>query len=134
MGLLWSRPPPDDYERILSDLTAKVGELETELGEVRQNERRWSVKILSYGSFIYILTALYIFLYPRGAPLVVYRPLLDALALLLGPFAVYYTRRITFWLYNRRLTALEVRLRTLRAKQKLKVTILSTSLNNNYVG
>jgi hypothetical protein len=121
MGILWSKTSSDDYERILSDLTTRIVELESLLADYRHRERRWSVWILSYGTLFYVLHAAYVFLYPRGQPTLAYRPLLDVAGLLIGPLVIYYGRRIVSWLYGRRMAGLEAALRNMRAKQKLKV-------------
>lgn len=128
MGLLWSKAPSEDYERILSDLTTRITEQELFITELRHRERRWSVWVLSYGALLYILHALYVFFYPRGPPALSYRPLLDAIGLLFGPLVVYYGRRLIAWLYGKRLAHLEASLRALRAKQKLKVPCLLVAL------
>jgi hypothetical protein len=121
MGILWSRPHSDDYERILSDLTTRIVELESLVVETRHCSRRWSLFILSYGTLLYVLHATYVFLYPRGPPTVAYRPLLDAIGLIMEPLLLIYARKLVVWLYSRKIQGLEATLRTLRAKQKLKV-------------
>lgn len=121
MGALWSHPRGDDYERILSDLTARIQELEVQISETRLSERRGALWIVLYGALLYVLFVLYVFVYPRGPATISYRPLLDALACLGGPVFIYYTRRLVGWLYARRIAGLEAQLRSYRAKQRLKV-------------
>ncbi|PJF18508.1 hypothetical protein PSACC_01671 [Paramicrosporidium saccamoebae] len=94
MGILWSRSHSDDYERILSDLTTRIAELESLVADTRHRSRRWSLFIISYGTLLYVLHAIYVFLYPRGPPTVAYRPLLDAVGLVMEPVFVIYARRL----------------------------------------
>lgn len=122
MGIIFSRQPPEDYERILSDLLTRISHLETQVHEARHQQRRWSMGILSYGSLFYLLYLLYVFFYPRGPASLAHRPILDGLGLLFGPLLIYYVRRAVVWLYGRRIASLDSSLRQYRARQKVKVT------------
>jgi hypothetical protein len=125
MGVIWSKSSSPDYEQILSDLTSRISNLEARIIELRNCERRWSVWIVSYGLLIYVLYVLYVFIYPRGRAILPYRPLIDAVTLLTGPLAVYYTRKLVVWAYGRRVVRLESSLCSFRAQQKLKVPAVS---------
>lgn len=124
MGLLWSKPSGTDYEKILTDLTARIAEVEGRVKKTRRQHRSVSLWCLSYGSLLYLLYGLWVFLYPRGPASVPYRPLLDALGLIGGPLLIYQTHRLLGWLYARRIAYYDARLREYRGQQKLKVRFI----------
>lgn len=122
MGLLWSKPSGTDYEKILTDLTARIAEVEGRVKNTRRQQRSVSLWCLSYGSLLYVIYGLWIFLYPRGPPSVPYRPLLDALGLVGGPLLIYQVHRLLSWLYARRIAYYDAQLRDYRGQQRLKVS------------
>ena len=111
---------PNDFEKILGEVDAKIRKHELGLTQIRSSERRLTLLFLAYTSLIYGLLILYIFFYPNRSPgngQVIW----DGGLLLGGPFLIYWGKRALSWYYRKRIAWVEADLKALRAKQKLSV-------------
>jgi hypothetical protein len=111
---------PNDFERILGEVDAKIRRNELNLTQVRSSERRFTLLFLAYTCLIYALLILYIFFYPNR-PMGNAQIVWDGAMLLSGPFLIYWGRRMLTWYYRKRIGWVEADLKALRAKQKLSV-------------
>jgi len=110
-----------EFEHALSNLSKEIEETEVLLCDSRLEGRRRLLQLYFYYGIFYFFVLLWIFVLPRGPPSVVYRPLLDAMAVFLLPLFMWLSCRFSSFWYGRKANLLEEKLRSCRSRQKQKV-------------
>lgn len=139
MGLIFSkfrtiadsrsrRKGSPDYERVLAELDSQIQHSEIALSETRTSERKASVYYFFYSLLFTLCLFVYLFFtasrrHPGGRS-----PFVDLVLVIGIPVVLYNVRRaMLFFLFRRRIAALETGLQNLRARQKLKLEELKDS-------
>ncbi|KAJ1923118.1 hypothetical protein IWQ60_006089 [Tieghemiomyces parasiticus] len=123
MGAILSfrRSGDTDYEQVLADLDEKIRRSQAHLAEIKLREKKWGVVFLIYAVFAYALYVLlfYAYLNQHHEPLQTW--LFKFAPVAIGPFAIYYVRKIIHLWYRRRQASAEAYVVTLKGKQRAKV-------------
>ncbi|KAH8553561.1 hypothetical protein BGW37DRAFT_549483 [Umbelopsis sp. PMI_123] len=110
-----------DYEKILSELDAKLQKAEVRLSEIKIRERRISVMFMLYGLALWAIYLAYCFATLHNADVEIETFALKVAPVLLIPVIIFFGRRGLQWFYSRKQANEESNLSNLRAQQKLKV-------------
>ncbi|KAJ1973397.1 hypothetical protein H4R34_005092, partial [Dimargaris verticillata] len=110
-----------DYEQVLADLDEKIQKAQANLAAIRLREKKWVVVFLVYSIFAYILyTLAFYFYFNHGQhPLNVWA--YKAAPVAIGPFTIYYIRKLIQLWFRRRQASEEAYIVTLTEKQRAKV-------------
>jgi len=110
-----------DYEKILSELDAKLQKAELKLSEIKIRERRINVMFTLYGLALWAIYLAYCFATLSVADVPFETVAMKVALVFLLPVIIYFGRRGLKWFYSRKQTNEEANVSSLRAQQKLKV-------------
>ncbi|CAM0140601.1 hypothetical protein VKS41_006626 [Umbelopsis sp. WA50703] len=110
-----------DYEKILSELDAKLQNAEIKLSEIKIRERRINVMFVLYGFALWAIYLAYCFATLHNAEVEARTYAIKIAPVVLIPAIIYFGRRGLKWFYTRKQTNEESNVASLRAQQKLKV-------------